>query len=117
MRLEDVLNYRWEDRSPRPLAAMSSAVVRQGKFTAEFSVTATADADVGPLNVAHGLGATPQRVIVTQILLNASAAGLAPIAITVNATNIVVAKANVVGSGNAAAQVQLSAELQHSLVQ
>jgi hypothetical protein len=102
----------WHD-GPVAECAISIAVVRQGVFTAEFSVTATADADVGPTNVAHGLKTTPQRCNIQRILaVLDSGATCVP-----GATNLVFTKLSTVGSGNASPQWQLNAEAQHSLVQ
>lgn len=78
-------------------------------------VEATADADVTTGNVAHGLGAAPAHVTVTN-LLQASAALSAWAVTTIDAVNLVGTASNAVGSGAAGDQVRIAAMLPHSLI-
>lgn len=75
-------------------------------------ITASADADVGPLNVPHGMQAAPSRVTITPLLTNAYLSEW--IVSAIDATNIELTKANVVGSGDADPQIRVCAELSYS---
>lgn len=73
------------------------------------SVIATADADT-TATVPHGFGITPRDIVITEIL-QAPAALSAWAATTIDATNVVLTKSTAVGSGNAAAQIHVTARL------
>lgn len=92
--------------------AASSAEVYHTNREFQADVTATADADTG-LNVAHGLGRAPERV---DLLPIHAAARLSLWAVTsVTATNIVLSKATTAGSGNANAQLRVTASLRNDV--
>lgn len=68
------------------------------------------DADVGPLDVPHGLQAAPARVSLTPLLAQAH---LSEFIVTgIDAVNIELTATNAVGSGVAADQLRVSAELE-----
>ena len=89
--------------------AISSTVVRKTADGAVFDVIATADADTGPFNIAHGLASIPLTVVITPVL--AVAYTSAWIVSAIDATNIELTKANAVGSGDADIQLRVSAFL------
>ena len=84
-----------------------------GTYTKTWDVIADADADVAAV-IPHGFDAIPENVALVPLLANAYVSvwtlGV------VDATNINLVKANAVGSGNAAAQVRVAAQLPHSIV-
>ena len=73
------------------------------------NVEADADADVGPLNVPHGLQAFPNRVTLTPLLVEFYLSNF--IVSGVDADNIELTKVNAVGSGTAGDQVRIIATL------
>lgn len=79
-----------------------------------FDVEATADADTGSGNVAHGLAETPLEVVLTPLLAAARISDW--ILTTRDGTNVAVGKTTTVGSGAAGAQVRVHASLPHSIV-
>lgn len=89
--------------------ALSNTLVRQAAEVNVTDVTATADADVGPHNVPHGLASTPLDVSLTPLQVEAYTS--AWIVSSVTATNVVLTKANAVGSGVAGVQVRVVARL------
>lgn len=72
-------------------------------------VEAALDADVGPLNVPHGLQAAPNRVTLTPLLVNYYLSNF--IVSAIGAVNIELTKVNAVGSGVAGDQVRVVATL------
>lgn len=95
--------------------AMSSTVAYAGTNTRTFDVIASADADSGDLVITHGLGAAPVDVTITPLL---GAGGTANWSVkTITSTTITITKnSTAAGSGNAAAQLRVTARLPHSLV-
>ncbi|KKM75386.1 hypothetical protein LCGC14_1390760 [marine sediment metagenome] len=100
--------------------AVSVVVVQAGVTKHIADVIATADADVAA-TVPHGLGAVPADV---QIMPGGQTAGagasaqLSLWAITlIDAINVVLVATAGVGSGDAAAQVRITAALPHTLTQ
>ena len=76
------------------------------------------DADVGPTNFAHGITAgTPNFVALAPMLAIANHGGWAA---TLDATNVVISKANVVGSGGTTpgttAVMRVEVMLPHSIL-
>lgn len=99
--------------------AMSSSVVTAGSAGnpqfKRWNVVATADADSGTLVIAHGMGAAPTHVSLVALL---GAAVLSQWSVAWDATNITLTKNSTgAGSGNAGAQLQVSAFLVHSIQQ
>jgi hypothetical protein len=89
--------------------AISSTVAQESADKASWDVIATADADTGPFNIAHGFGVAPVVVTLTPVL--AVAYTSAWIVSGIDATNIELTKANAVGSGDADIQVRVTAEV------
>ena len=96
--------HSWKDEM-----AISSTVARQTAEVHISDVIATADADVGPFDVAHGLGSIPLDVTITPVLAVATLS--AWIVSAVDATNIELTKANAVGSGDADIQLRVAGRL------
>lgn len=94
--------------------AVTVTAVLAGTSTYIADITATADGDLTTGNIAHGLGAAPLLLAICPLLANAWASVWR--VTTADATNLVVEKSNVGGSGVANAQVRVSAMLPHSLV-
>lgn len=84
-----------------------------GTYTKSWDVIADADADVAAV-IPHGFGAIPENVVLVP-LQPEFYTSLWTVGV-VDATNINLVKANAVGSGDAAAQVQVVAQLPHSIV-
>ena len=80
------------------------APIRQGTYSAEFSVSWSADGDTDAV-VTHGLQAAPNQVIITPTDVRAYVGTVIVGAIT--NTTVTITKANAVGSGGAAVRVQL----------
>ncbi len=89
--------------------ALSSAVVRASANIFIFDVTSTADADVGPLVVPHGLASIPLEVNMTPLQVECWTS--AWIVSTIDAVNIELTAANAVGSGVAGAQIRVCAHV------
>jgi len=100
--------------------AVSVVVVQAGVTKHIADVIATADADVAA-TVPHGLGAVPADVQVApggQTAAAGAAAQLSLWAVTlIDAINVVLVATAGVGSGDAAAQVRITAALPHTLTQ
>jgi hypothetical protein len=84
-----------------------------GTYTKSWNIIASADTDVAAV-IPHGFGAIPKNVVLVPLLANAYVSTWT--VGVVDATNINLVKANAVGSGNVAAQVQVVAQLPHSIV-
>ena len=94
--------------------AMSSAAVTAGTNLKTWNVIASADADTGTLVIAHGFGAAPAIVTLTNLL---GAGVTSQWSAAVDATNITLTKNSTgAGSGNAGAQLRVAALLPHSLI-
>lgn len=96
--------------------AIAATLVYQSATTYIADVTCL-DADVGPTNIAHGINAgTPKLLAIQSVLNTANYAGWS---ITANATNLVITKNNVVGSGGTTPGttnvVRISAALPHTI--
>jgi azurin len=78
--------------------------IRQGTYSAEFTVSWSADADTDAV-VTHGLSAAPNQVIITPTDPKAYVGTLILGAIT--STQVTITKANAVGSGGATCRLQL----------
>ncbi len=89
--------------------AATNVLSRPTTFIVDLSCL---DADTTATNIAHGLSSTPLDLAVTQIVAIANNSGWA---VTANATNIVVSKANVVGSGGTTPGTTLVARVRASL--
>lgn len=89
--------------------AFANTVVRESAEVAVLDVAATADADVGPHNVPHGLASIPLDVSIVPLQVEAYTSAWIVSGIT--ATNIALTKANAVGSGVAGAQIRVVARL------
>lgn len=95
--------------------AISAAAAYAGQTTKTWNVTATADADSGAFNIAHGFGSAPQVVNITPLLAAGNTSAWFVSAI--DATNITLTKGSTgAGSGNASPQLRVSAILPHSLI-
>lgn len=79
-------------------------------------IAATADADLTTGNIPHGLGAIPLSKYLTMVQTFAPAAYPCWAVVTLDATNVVVDKQNIVNSGIAGDQVRVEVSLPHSLV-
>lgn len=99
---------------------IAAATVYQSATTFICDVTC-ADADVGPTNIAHGIvnngiANTPKSLTITAL---ANVANYAGWSISANATNIVLSKNNVVGSGGTTPGttnvIRVRASLPHSI--
>lgn len=84
-----------------------------GTYTKTWDVIADADADTAAV-IPHGFGVIPENVVLVP-LQPEFYTSLWTVGV-VDATNINLVKANAVGSGDAAAQVQVVAQLPHSIV-
>lgn len=83
--------------------AITATVVAQGIPNSGWSVVATLDADVGPTVITHNFNMLGYFVILTPLL---DAGVIAKWFLSSQLVNsIAITKANVVGSGNAAAQL------------
>lgn len=93
--------------------AVTVTAAYAGTYTKSWDVIADADGDVAAV-VAHGFGAVPENVVLVplqpEFYTSRWTVGV------VDATNINLVKANALGSGDAAAQVQVVAQLPHSIV-
>lgn len=89
--------------------AITATVIRQSAREFIADITATLDADVGPINVNHLLGSVPLEVTVTPLLAVAHTSAWAVTGIS--ATQVSLTKANAVGSGDADPQLRLVARL------
>ena len=98
------------------MCAVTVTTVLAGITTFIADIEATADADVTTGNIAHGLGAVPQVVTLTN-LLQASAALSAWAVTTIDATNLVGTASAAAGSGAAGNQVRIMAMVPHTLIQ
>ncbi len=85
--------------------ALSSAVVRASANTYICDVISTADADVGPLVIPHGLASIPLEVTMMPIQVECWTS--AWIVSALNAVNVELTAANAVGSGVAGAQIRV----------
>lgn len=85
--------------------ALSSATVRTSADVFIADITATADADVGPLAVAHPFGSVPLEVGIVPLQVEFYLSTWIVSAITNAAVSLT--KANAVGSGVAGAQARL----------
>lgn len=81
------------------------------------TIIATADADVTTGNIAHGLSYTPTFAILTPILPMGGLKAWSWDQANTGATNIVFVGNNVVGSGNAGAQLRVWFGRLHSIIQ
>lgn len=88
--------------------AFTAATVRQAAEVFVADITATLDADVGPLNIAHGLGSVPLDITITPTIVEFHTSAFI---VTATATNLVVTKANAVGSGAAGVQARVVARV------
>lgn len=88
--------------------AVSTTTVVRDNDNFIFTVIATADADTGTGNVAHGMagGALNAQAILTNLLQASAGASLWAMT-TLDVTNVAVSKSAAVGSGNAAAQLRV----------
>ena len=96
--------------------AVAVTVVRQGAVGKSLhiaTVVADADGDTQAV-IPHGLGVTPLKV--NLVPLHAAARVSDWILLSKDATNVTVGKTTGVGSGNAAAQLQVEVELPHSIL-
>ena len=85
--------------------AVSAAEVTGGVKSSIWDVIATLDADVGPQVITHNFNTLIPFVVITPLL---AAGALGQWAVTAFAANtITLTKANVVGSGNAGAQIRV----------
>lgn len=107
-----------------PLAVQGGAVAptaAQNSNEVTCSVIASADADVGPFTITHNLGftaaelAADQPEVVLQPMLTNGAAKLWGVT-SKTANAIQITGANVVGSGNAGAQLSVKIRRTHSMV-
>ena len=89
--------------------AATNVLSRPTTFIADLSCL---DADTTATNIAHGLSETPLDFSIVQKVSIANNSGWA---ITANATNIVVSKANVVGSGGTTPGTTLVARVRASI--
>lgn len=93
--------------------AVTVTPVYAGSYTKTWDIIASADADVAAV-IAHGFGIAPVAVWMTPLdtdfYVSTWTLGV------IDATNINLAKANAVGSGNPAAQLRVTAMLPHSLI-
>lgn len=93
------------------MAVLVTPVVA-GTYMKSWDIIADADADVAAV-ITHGFGAAPVDISLvplnTDFFVSTWTLGV------VDATEINLAKANAVGSGNAAAQVRVIARLPHSI--
>lgn len=85
--------------------ATSAVEVGAGVDTKIWDVTATADADTSHV-IAHGLGFTPEIIILTPLQ---NQARLSLWNVVVDATNIQLFKATTAGSGGGSAQLRVIA--------
>ena len=92
--------------------AVTVTPILAGVNTNVSDVIASADADVAAV-VPHGLGVAPSIIILTNLLTVVSA--LAAWTATADATNVNCVKTAAVGSGNAGAQLRVTAMRPHSL--
>ena len=93
--------------------AMTSAVVRQGRFSAEFTVISDNAADAGELLIAHGMPVTPDEVVLTPMLVGFYTSTW--FLTTLTAVNIGVTKIAGAGGANAAPQLRVQAVYHHSI--
>lgn len=93
--------------------AVTVTAAYAGTYTRSWDVIADADGDVAAV-VPHGFGVIPENVVLVP-LQPEFYTSLWTVGV-VDATNINLVKANAVGSGDAAAQVQVVAQLPHSIV-
>ena len=91
--------------------AVTVVVLRQGRYSMEASVIASADGDVAAV-VPHGLGVAPSKVSLRPVLPNFYTSTWT--VGVIDAVNVNLVKANAVGSGNAGVQVVCEAEAPHS---
>lgn len=92
---------------------ISNTAVPGGINVKEWTVIASSDADSGTHVIAHGIAGGPSRVHITPLL---GAAGLSNWSVAWDATNITLTKNSTsAGSGNAGAQIRVTAVRQHSL--
>lgn len=95
--------------------AMSSTVRTAGQNAKAFNVIASADADTGNLVIAHGMGVTPAYVFFTPLLAAALLSSWS--LLSVDGTNITIVKNTTTGSsGNASAQLAVTALSPHSMI-
>ena len=94
------------------MAVSFTPISPQGTFTKVWTAIATADADT-TLTIPHGFSAAPVNVSFVPLL----AAGVtsAWTLTTIDATNLVLTKGTGAGSGNAGAQIRVTAALPHSV--
>lgn len=85
--------------------ALSSAIVREAANLFIADITSTADADVGPIVIAHGLGSIPLQATLMPIQVEVYTGS--PIVTTLDIDNVEITFANAVGSGVAGAQVRV----------
>lgn len=96
------------------------AALAGGRLIRTFTVTATADADVSTGNIAHGFldeagaAVAPDFALIMPLLVAGVLKGWA--VTTLDATNIALTGQNVVGSGNAGAQIRVVMFRIHGLV-
>jgi hypothetical protein len=83
--------------------------IRQAAKVFVADIEATADADVGPLDVPHGLGSIPLDVTLTELQVEAWTSTF--VVSGVDAVNVELTKVNAVGSGVAGDQIRVVARL------
>lgn len=93
-----------------------AAVAGGGSNLRTCDITATADADATTGNIAHGFGFTPDYVEITPILAPGGLKAWAWDRANTDGTNIVFLGNNVVGSGNAGAQLRVVFGRRHSMI-
>lgn len=95
------------------MAVTVTAASPQGAYTKVWTVIATADADT-TATIPHGFGSAPFDVSIDPLLAQFYTSVWT--ITTIDATNIVLTKGTGAGSGNAGAQVRVTARVPHSLV-
>lgn len=85
--------------------ALSSVDIRVDANEFIADITSTADADVGPIVIPHGLASVPLEAVLMPIQVEVYTS--APIITTLDDTNVEITMANAVGSGVAGAQVRV----------